>query len=207
MKATKSRQQRTPKPYSAYTIYFRLERMRILHENGVPDNEIKASFDPSHFDPLEHPRPLIYRDVALPPYWYSSIHRKEVEKKRKHRKQEGRFSKTVLTAMISRSWHDVDPEIRQYCNRLAMTEKQKYNDSQKGTCSCDYENEEFQTPHLSESITHSKASTKGPSVNAGDVVDDSNRLIGSVLGKIYPELFDEGNFDDSFRFNFSQGVL
>jgi hypothetical protein len=204
MKATK---QKKPKPYSAYTIYFRLERMRILHENGVTDNEIKTSFDPNHYDPLEHPRPIKYRDVALPPYWYSSVHRKEVEKKRKHRKQEGRFSKTILTAMISQSWRENDPEIRQYCNKLAIAEKQKYNETQKATSTCDDEKVEFQSTTLSDNIIPAQAPTNGPSVEVREVLYDSIRPVESVLDKIYPELFDEDGFDDGFRFNFSQGIL
>ncbi|KAL3779314.1 hypothetical protein HJC23_013764 [Cyclotella cryptica] len=203
MKATKSRNDGTPKPYSAYTIYFRLERIRILHENGVTDNEIKASCDPGHFDPLEHPRPIKYRDITLPPYWYSSVHRKEVEKKRKHRKQEGRFSKTILTAMISGSWREVDPEVRQYCNKLANAEKQKYNDSQKEISACD---DIKADPHSSDSITLAEVCTKRPS-EAEEVPNDSSRPMESVFEKIYPELFDEGSRDDGFRFNFSQGVL
>lgn len=204
MKTTK---QKKTKPYSAYTIYFRLERMRILHENGVTDNEIKTTFDPNHFDPLEHPRPIKYRDVALPPYWYSSVHRKELEKKRKHRKQEGRFSKTILTAMISQSWREIDPEIRQYCNKLALAERQKYNESQKTTSTCDDETVDLQSLNLRDNITPVQASTNEPVVEVRGVLHDSIHPMESVLEKIYPELFDEDSFDDGFRFNFSQGAI
>jgi hypothetical protein len=125
MNTTKSKESKIPRPYTAYTIYWRLERMRILQEKGVIDDKTKASFDPNHYDPLEHPIPSKYKGVTLPPYWYSSLHQKELEKKRKHRKQEGSISKSALTAMISKGWSEIDPETKQYCEKLAEAEKLK----------------------------------------------------------------------------------
>jgi hypothetical protein len=123
--AMNTNESKIPKPYTAYTIYWRLERMRILQEKGVIDDKTKASFDPNHYDPLEHPIPSKYKGVTLPPYWYSSLHQKELEKKRKHRKQEGSISKSALTAMISKGWSEIDPETKQYCEKLAEAEKLK----------------------------------------------------------------------------------
>jgi hypothetical protein len=125
MNTTKSKESKIPRPYTAYTIYWRLERMRILQEKGVIDDKTKASFDPNHYDPLEHPIPSKYKGVTLPPYWYSSLHQKELEKKRKHRKQEGSISKSALTAMISKGWSEIDPETKQYCKKLSEAEKLK----------------------------------------------------------------------------------
>ena len=115
-----------PRPYSAYTIYWRLERIHILQSSGYLDEETRTFFDPEHYDALEHPRPAKYENIMLPPFWYSSVHRKNFEKKRKHRKQEGSISKADLTAMISKSWREIDPEIHQYCTRLANAEKMKW---------------------------------------------------------------------------------
>ncbi|KAL3780597.1 hypothetical protein ACHAWO_010256 [Cyclotella atomus] len=122
-----------PKPYSAYTIFWRLERMFILQEAGCIGDEIKACYDPNHHDPLEHPRPEKYTNLILPPYWYSSAHRKEDEKKRKHRKQDGSIDKNDLTAMISKSWREVDADVRNYVSKLAMAEKKKYAALRKST--------------------------------------------------------------------------
>jgi hypothetical protein len=99
--------------------------MRILQEKGVIDDKTKATFDPNHYDPLEHPIPLKYKGVTLPPYWYSSLHQKELEKKRSHRKQEGSISKSDLTSMISKGWREIDPDTKQYCKNLAEAEKLK----------------------------------------------------------------------------------
>ena len=124
-----------PKPYTAYTIFWRLERIYILQEAGYVDVEIKASFDPSHHDPLEHPRPSKYADTILPPYWYSSAQRTETEKRRKHRKQEGSISKNELTALISKSWREIDPEVKHYVSKLARAEKMKYTELRKASAS------------------------------------------------------------------------
>lgn len=116
-----------PKPYSAYNIYFRLERMYILqHENGSMDDITKATIDPNHYDPLEHPIPSKYADLVLPPYWYSSIHRRQAEKSRSHKKKpEGSMSKSEMNSIISQRWRDVDPEVYQYCKKLSLAEKVK----------------------------------------------------------------------------------
>jgi hypothetical protein len=116
----------TPKPYSAYTIFWRLERKYILQEAGCIGKGIKECYDPNHHDPLEHPRPEKYADLILPPFWYSSAHRKECERKRKHRKQEGSIGKNDLTAMIAKSWREVDTDVRNYVSKLATAEKRKY---------------------------------------------------------------------------------
>ncbi|KAL3786782.1 hypothetical protein ACHAWO_002418 [Cyclotella atomus] len=91
-----------PKPYSAYTIFWRLERMYILQQAEK------------------------YSNLILPPYWYSSAHRKEDEKKRKHRKLDGSIDKNDLTAMIAKSWREVDINVRTYVSKLAAAEKRKY---------------------------------------------------------------------------------
>lgn len=97
--------------------------MYIHQENGYIDDEIKAVYDPDHYDPVEHPRPAKYAKLVLPPYWYSSIHRKEYEKKRVHRKQEGSMSKSELTSIISKRWREVDIETSRYCKKLSNAEK------------------------------------------------------------------------------------
>ena len=45
------------KPYTEYTIFFRLERACILQSSGIIDEEVVALLDPNHHDPLEFPRP------------------------------------------------------------------------------------------------------------------------------------------------------
>jgi hypothetical protein len=122
---TKSKQKtKAPKPYTAYTIFWRLERLWIIRERECKDaRKTYASFNPYHFDPLEleYPRPAKYKDLILPPYWYSSLHKRN----RKHRKQEGSISKSELTALISKSWHNVEPEIFEYCTKIAEAAMQK----------------------------------------------------------------------------------
>lgn len=176
-----------PKPYTAYTIFWRLERMYILHEAGCID-EIKACFDPNHYDPLEHPRPEKYANLILPPYWYSSAHRYEHEKKRKHRKQDRSIDKNDLTAMIAKSWREVDPIVRNYVSKLAMAEKEKYT-----------------APR--ESGTQSKSKSQ-PQLASSPVIS-SKSIVPVILGPLRDadlSLFDSSTLeDDDFQFNFSNG--
>ena len=83
-----------PKPYTEYTIFFRLEQTYIIQTTtGQVDEEVLDALKehPNHHDPLEHPRPTKYRDIQMTPYWYSSAHKAAYEKKRKHRKRPGRM--------------------------------------------------------------------------------------------------------------------
>ena len=123
----KAKSVKIPKPYSTYNIYFRLERMYILQqETGSIDDMTKASIDPNHHDPLEHPRPLKYGGLTLPPYWYSSIHRMQAEKIRSHKKKkEGSMSKSELNSIISKRWREVEPDVKEYCRKFSIAERVK----------------------------------------------------------------------------------
>jgi hypothetical protein len=261
-----------PKPYSSYTIYFRLERFHILQSSGSYDSEIKHSRP--HYDAVEHPRPRKYVDLVLPPNWYSSLHRKEAEKRRKHRKTEGGISKTMLTSMISKSWKEVHAEVKGYCERLAGVEKRRYEERLKGIESDDSVGTEQSV--LSSVVSASTAQTSvslmpplPPVISAGfdpvtfpcsspfplavsdscsvtsipttrfdmpvtaavglrpkptrSMTSPSSVLFQSVAPtsghlasclsimesdeNIHPDLFDETNIDDEFRFEFSGGAL
>ena len=118
-----------PKPYTEYTIYFRLERAHLIQTStGVIDEEILPTLDPNHTDHLEFPRPAKYENIALPPYWYSSFHKKDLEKNRKHRKRAGggTMDLKTLSKTISASWRDADQEVIDYCRRLAKAEMERY---------------------------------------------------------------------------------
>jgi hypothetical protein len=120
-----------PKPWKQYTIYFRLEAIYIRQiENGVVDDDIKAELDlaPKYFDPIEHPRPAKYRDLLLPPFWYSSAQRLNAEKKRKHKKQDGRIGLQELNSMISSRWKTADDFTKAYVNELARHEAANYKE-------------------------------------------------------------------------------
>lgn len=116
-----------PKPYTEYTIFFRLERTFLLQSTGIIDDEVVSSLDPNHQDPLEFPRPPRYQGLALPPYWYSSSHKKAIEKRRKHRKREGRMDLKTLSKTISVSWRNAERGIIEYCRMLARAETETYN--------------------------------------------------------------------------------
>ena len=115
------------KPYTEYTIFFRLEQSRIVQSTGSVNDEVLASYDPNHYDPLEFPRPSKYQNIIMYPYWYSSSHKAAIEKKRKHKKLEGRMDFNSLSKTISVAWRHADHEVVQYCRKLAKAENEKYN--------------------------------------------------------------------------------
>lgn len=116
------------KPYSEYTIFFRLERAHILESDGVIDDEVLGALDPDHKDPTEFPRPARYASLVLPPYWYSAEHKAALEKRRKHRKREGssRMDFPTLSKTVSERWKKADADVVAYCKRLARAEADKY---------------------------------------------------------------------------------
>jgi hypothetical protein len=116
-----------PRPFTAYTIYFRLEHHRILQSAGPVDESLLSNIVPNHFDPVEHPRPSKYENVLLPPYWYQSLSKANLEKKRKHRKGKSRIDLRTLSKMISTSWREAnDQEVIAYCQKLADFDAEIY---------------------------------------------------------------------------------
>ena len=126
------------KPYTDYTMFFRLEQAYITQTTtGEVDPEIIKLLDPNHTDDVEFPRPEKYKDVIMPPYWYSSSHKKAAYKKRKHRKRKGseRLDLKTLSQRISAGWRDLQScaaectekwAILEYCRMLACSEAEKY---------------------------------------------------------------------------------
>lgn len=121
-----------PRPWNQYTIFFRLEAIYIRQiENGVVDDDVKAELDlaPNYYDPIEHPRrPDKYRDLVLPPCWYSSAQRLNSEKERKHKRKDGRIGLKELHSMISARWKTADDCTKAYVNELARYEASKYKE-------------------------------------------------------------------------------
>ena len=118
-----------PKPYTEYTIFFKLEQAYLTQTEGGSGvaEEVKESLIPGHHDPLEWPRPKRYQDIVMAPYWYSSLHKAEIEKKRKHRKLPGRMSLSELSKTISANWKKANDDVVEYCRKLADAEQEKHN--------------------------------------------------------------------------------
>ncbi|KAL7461229.1 hypothetical protein ACHAXS_001655 [Conticribra weissflogii] len=159
-----------PKPYTQYTIFFRLERMRLLYEAGFVDDEIRATLRPGHFDKIEHPRPARYRDVEMPPFWYSSFAKHEQDGKRKHSKKDCRFPLKELSQKISANWKEMDEETAAYTKRLADWEQAKYlallgDEFLKTEEAADNESEETTSAERSRDVKNSEAAMQGQSID------------------------------------------
>jgi len=118
-----------PKPFTDYTIFFRIEKAYLTQivDGGAVDPLVLAAHDPNHHDPLEMPRPERYQDVIMAPYWYSSLHKAKIEKKRKHRKVPGRMSLSEMSKTVSANWRNAIPEVIEYCRNLSAAEQEKYH--------------------------------------------------------------------------------
>ena len=197
--------------------------MRIIQSSGYIDDETKTGFDPNHHDPLEHPRPANYANLTLPPFWYSSVHHKDFEKKRKHRKQEGSISKTDLTTMISKSWRKIDPEVLAYCEKLHKLEKSTAAKREVASKNSEVAQSEESTPESSVVWPASMRRSKQGTCTAVPMeISSSNPVEGmpmdraqkkthvsSSLQSTLDELDDFGDFtfdDEGFRFDFSKGI-
>ena len=76
----------------SYTLFFRLERAHILQKECPAGTKMTDRIDKEVLDlieqgvrpdPVEFPRPQRYADLVLSPYWFSSLHQKDYERKRK----------------------------------------------------------------------------------------------------------------------------
>jgi hypothetical protein len=208
----------TPKPYSAYIIFWRLERMYILQQEGCIGKEIKTYYDPNHHDPLEHPRPAKYANLLLPPYWYSSAQRNKQEKKRRHRKQDGYVDKNDLTSMIAKSWREIDTDVRNYVSRLASAEKAKYRTLRRAILREEQKQESkplrtnprypviLQEPILSFNQNSEAQQISMDSTLFNSPSHDEDVTTFEGLSDTDLSLFDSNSLkDDFFEFNFSEG--
>jgi hypothetical protein len=171
-----------PKPYTKYTIFFRLERTYIAHSSGSVDDEDIASLDPNHYDPVEFPRPAKYAALALPPYWYSSSHSVAATKKRIHRKREGRIGLATLSKSISAAWRSADQTVIRYCTKLAQSELKKYNNllGQEFKTKADAtgnekplkQSEVFEDAVSTQAFTHTQASASIPCLYTKGVLNN-----------------------------------
>lgn len=118
------------RPLSAYNLFFRFERCRIL--KNVDDGRISivkrddGTIDIDHdeqISPLKAKLCLedIRRKISFVQFCSSSS-------KRPHRKSHGKIGFTELVKYIGRTWSDMDSESRRDFETLALEEKNKYQE-------------------------------------------------------------------------------
>ncbi|KAL7465996.1 hypothetical protein ACHAXS_006287 [Conticribra weissflogii] len=113
------------RPFTAYNIFFQLERNYIL-QNANPST--KPQLDSTDIDENADSRPPRYRDIVLPKNWYSvefhSYKNKNCSKK--HRRIHGVMSFIELSKAIAKHWNEADNETKMYCRDLAEEELERY---------------------------------------------------------------------------------
>lgn len=106
------------RPFTAYHIFFQLERNYILQSNGsFPDL-------PRDVDDNASERPRKYRGVIMRRNWFIAGSR--CKKKRKDHKIHGVISFLDLTRTIAKNWRQADEETKTYCKNLAHYLLQEY---------------------------------------------------------------------------------
>ncbi|KAL7462222.1 hypothetical protein ACHAXS_002610 [Conticribra weissflogii] len=106
------------RPFTAYHIFFQLERNYILQSNGtLPDHSQDVDGNASE-------RPRRYRGVIMPRNWFIAGTR--CKKKRKDHKIHGVISFLDLTRTIAKNWRQADGETKHYCRNLAESLLHEY---------------------------------------------------------------------------------
>ena len=89
-----------PRPYTAYNIFFQIEREYILQQLGVvPKLKPEDIFSTSNVNYDGPPLPARYQDLTLPYDWH--VPGKGRRKKRRHKASHGVISFTDLSKQIS----------------------------------------------------------------------------------------------------------
>jgi len=113
------------RPFTAYNIFFQLERNHIL-QNANPST--KPQLDSTAIDENAESRPPRYRHIVLPKNWYSvefhSYKNKNCSKK--HRRIHGVMSFIELSKAIAKHWNEADNDTKMYCRDLAEGELERY---------------------------------------------------------------------------------
>jgi len=111
------------RPYTAYNIFFQLEREFILQSILDVTPSVDNAFD-QVVDDVIPLLPQKYREVVLSDDWY--IPGKAQRKKRKHRKSHGKISFSDLSKNVAAAWHDADDEVKLFCAQVSDYLMQEY---------------------------------------------------------------------------------
>ena len=121
------------RPLSAYNIFFRFERSRILENVEEGRISIVRSYPGTiniehngEVSPLQHKFCVdeVRNKVGL-------LQPCTPSNKRPHRKSHGKIGFTELVKYIGKTWSNLDHDARQIFETLALEEKKKYQDSMK----------------------------------------------------------------------------
>eukprot|EP00804_Cyclotella_cryptica_P026314 CCRYP_007650-RA/>CCRYP_007650-RA protein AED:0.44 eAED:0.41 QI:0/1/0/1/1/1/2/0/261 len=111
------------RPLTVYNLFAILERNYIVQQNQKQAAISSNTASDSNTDPYASTRPARYRDVVLPSNWFVvGMNRVKRSKHKKH----GVISFNDLTKEISLQWKSVDAETKQYCERIAADELERY---------------------------------------------------------------------------------
>lgn len=111
------------RPYTAYNIFFQLEREFILQCILGVSPSVDTVFD-SDVDDAIPTLPEKYQDIMLADDWY--IPGKAQRKKRIHRKSHGKIGFSDLSKRVATAWHNCDNDVKLFCAEVSDITMQEY---------------------------------------------------------------------------------
>ncbi|KAL3805892.1 hypothetical protein HJC23_007853 [Cyclotella cryptica] len=125
-----------PRPYTAYNVFFQLEREYILQKTlqVFPTLELSETFHLNSEMYKGPPLPSRYSELILHREWHVSG--KGRRNKRSHRASHGKIGFKELSKQIAKSWASADSETKQFCKDCSGYCKLQYksNISNKEPC-------------------------------------------------------------------------
>eukprot|EP00804_Cyclotella_cryptica_P005156 CCRYP_018677-RA/>CCRYP_018677-RA protein AED:0.32 eAED:0.32 QI:1/1/1/1/1/0.5/2/0/232 len=114
------------RPYTAYNVFFQLEREYILQNvfQVVPCLQLSDIFD---YDPKEYHGPRLpsrYSEIILRREWH--LPGKGRRNKRSHRASHGKIGFKELSQLIAKSWTTVDAETKEFCQTYSEECRVRY---------------------------------------------------------------------------------
>ena len=122
--------ERPSRPFTAYNIFFQIERERILQENNVDGVAAKPSSTSTldiDTDDISQ-RPPAYRHLILQKNWHvvDPERKKRLGTKKNRPAPHGILTFVELSKTIAASWRIIDAETKRYCHEIASKELVRY---------------------------------------------------------------------------------
>mmetsp|Transcript_25132 Transcript_25132/g.51895 ORF Transcript_25132/g.51895 Transcript_25132/m.51895 type:complete len:446 (+) Transcript_25132:144-1481(+) len=177
-------QERPRRPFTAYNIFFHLEKERVLQEQGQGFAAKIKTIDPVNRD-LDMDaalRPTRYQHLVLPVKWYvpDPDKKRRLAIRKNRAPPHGIFTFVELSKMISSEWKRIDEETRTYCTELADEQLKLYIEEMKVFVDKYGAEAAKKSSKQNKTAIRNKKTAKAAGKDAGGAIEDDQG--GSKLG-------------------------